>query len=349
MTIEAVMGISGKPFAAPFDIVRRRILRASGGRFWWGTLRVIGFLGLVDACVLGASFPSARAAAESTARRAGEELLRELGPSVIGASQGVVVNGQRVFIAAKTTPMFASEVLGKFERHCREGAREWRDELNGLAGRAKPWPSALHDLSTATTFRMDSDGKSPGQVGCIVPAGSMQGLGGLLQRFSDFARTGDLSKIGNGRLAVVQWDAMTRVTRVVAVWTEGPFSLLSMFPETGDAPGRDSPYAPRPPDARRILSAEIDGRPYAMRVYDAARPRGEILATYSTEMSARGWAPQPMPSTPRFDLSRDARAFEKDGTAVIVAARDAERGRTTVTVLEMGSTGFVRATDGAFR
>jgi len=327
------------------DAMRRRAGALWGGHWWWGSVRVVAFLGVVNLCVMVASLPSARAAAESAARRAGEQLLAQLGPSIIGDAQGVVVNGQRVFVASKTTRLPPGEVLSAFERLCRDGASEWREEVNRLPGATK-LPEQLREVSNATTFRLDPDGASPGQVACIVPRGEMRGVRGLMKRLSAFIETGDLSKIGDGRLAVVRRDEKSGWTHVVALWSEGSFSLLRMFPEQGDAPGRDSPYAPRPRDAVRVLSAEIDGRPYAMRVYDTARPRSEVLATYSREMAAAGWAAQPLASTPAFEVNDSVRAFQKDGTAVLVAVNRTPAEKTGVTLLEMGSPGFVRTAAG---
>jgi hypothetical protein len=321
--------------------IRERIGAVWGTGWWWGSVRVAAFLGAVNLCLMAASLPTARAAAESAARRAGEQLLQQLGPSIIGEAQGVLVNGERLFVASRTTELAPDAVLSAFERLCRSGTAEWRDEVNRLPDAAL-LPERIRDVSNATTFRMDPDGKAPGQVACIVPRGDMHGVKGLMKRLSEFVATGDLSRLGDARLAVVRRDEKSRLTHVVALWSEGSFSLLHMFPEHGDAPGRDSPYAPRPRDAVRVLSAEIEGRAYAMRVYDTVRSRDEVLATYSREMAGAGWAAQPLPSTPAFEVNENVRAFQKNGTAVLVAVNRTPAEKTGVTLLEMGSPGFVR-------
>jgi hypothetical protein len=315
---------------------------------FWGALRVFGFLGAVNLCFIGASYSTARAAAEGAATRAGQELFRQLGSMVIGNSQGILVNGQRVFIAAKTTDLSAGQVLGLFERHCRDGATEWKAEIDSLIPGKAVLPEELRDFSRVTTSRRD-EGDAAGRVACIVPHGDMQGAAGLIHRIEDFASTGDLSRIGDGRVAMVRTDEKTKKTLVVALWTEGEFKLLSMFPGNGDAPGKDSLYAPRPPDAVRLMSAEMEGRPYAMRTYDSKRPRAEVLGSYEKQMSGSGWTSLPMPRAPHLDINENARVYQKDGTAVVIATRDDADGRTTVNVLEMASTGFVRTGAGGGR
>ncbi len=323
--------------------LRRSLARAFAAPWLWGMVTM--FLGTVNVLFVLVTLSSARGAAETAARRAGEALLDQLGPSLIGNTQGVLLNGQRLFIAARSTKLPVVDVLDAFEKNCRDGASEWKEEMKSLPPATRALPAKYRDLSRALTLRMDPDGKSPGQVACIVPAGDMKGLSGLAQRFSDFAVSGDLSKLGDGRYAVVRRNEKTGTTLTVVVWTEGPFSMASMFPDHGDAPGKDSLYAPRPRDAVRLVSAEMEGRPYAMRTYETAHPRVEVLDGYTTDMTARGWDSQLMPKAPGFDLNGNARVFEKDGTAVIVTARDGAGGKTDVSLLEMASTGFVNTVD----
>ena len=91
------------------ELVKKSRL-SQGRQWWWGSLRVLAFLGFVNLCFIGASYSTARAAAEGVARRAGQELLQQLGPAIIGDSQGVLINGQRVFVAAKSTDVPADQV-----------------------------------------------------------------------------------------------------------------------------------------------------------------------------------------------------------------------------------------------
>src|SRR5882724_8168846 len=109
--------------------IQKKLGAIWGSRWWWGSLRVMVFLGTVNLCLMALRLPAARAAAEGAARRAGVSLMRELGPSIVGPTQGVLINGQRLFVASRVTELTPQQVLGIFERHCRDGAHEWKDEL----------------------------------------------------------------------------------------------------------------------------------------------------------------------------------------------------------------------------
>ncbi len=177
-----------------------------------------------------------------------------------------------------------------------------------------------------------------------MPHVSGGGLKGLVGRLAALATTGDVSELGDVRFAVVRPSKSGASCHVLSLWSEGPFSITAMFPEEGDAPGRDSPYAPRPEGAVRVLSGEIEDAPYALRMYDTSRAPSEVLGAYSKEMSRRGFTEQPLPGEPSAGINERARVFAKDGRAVLVALSDTPQAKTGVTLMEMGSAGFAEAT-----
>ena len=81
-------------------------------------------------------------------------------------------------------------------------------------------------------------------------------------------------------------------TQVVRFWTDGPLDLEALLPEAGDAPGSDAPDVPRPPGARRILSARELGEPQQITLYETggAAPR-DLAAWYRERLAAIGWRP----------------------------------------------------------
>ncbi|MFT3774350.1 MAG: hypothetical protein QM820_54005 [Minicystis sp.] len=120
-------------------------------------------------------------------------------------------------------------------------------------------------------------------------------------------------------------------THVVAAWTEGSFNVYALLPEAGkDAPGSDPQHAPRPPNAQRILSADIEGVPYAVRIYDTSASPADVVKVYDAEMAGRGWAPA-------FGVPGEGpeqRAFTRPGADLIVITnRDGDR--TLVSLVEM--------------
>jgi hypothetical protein len=87
-------------------------------------------------------------------------------------------------------------------------------------------------------------------------------------------------------------------TLFVAFWTEGEFKVLDMFPPEGDAPGRDIDGVPRPPHARRILSAWEEGEPQSITVYDGSPQDPDGLeAWYREQMPEEGWHPLELPAS----------------------------------------------------
>jgi hypothetical protein len=78
---------------------------------------------------------------------------------------------------------------------------------------------------------------------------------------------------------------------VRTVWTEGEFNLDKMFPVAGDAAGFDSRSMPRPPSAKRILTATSAEVPFGVHVYESFAPEQSLRRFYDDEMGGRGWAP----------------------------------------------------------
>ena len=66
--------------------------------------------------------------------------------------------------------------------------------------------------------------------------------------------------------------------------------LLRLLPMAGgDAPGSDPTDAPRPLGGHRLLSANVEGVPYSVRIYDTAASPSDVIGIYEGGMSARGW------------------------------------------------------------
>jgi hypothetical protein len=148
-------------------------------------------------------------------------------------------------------------------------------------------------------------------------------------RLSRFLDTGDLGHLGDVRYVFAERNA-EGLTHVVTAWTQGSFNLYSLFPAEGDAPGSDLEDVPRPKRSVRLLTAGAEGVPYSARIYEApGHPKG-ILATYDLRMIARGWKPV------LIDDKDHRRVYGRDGRHVYVLPKP-DRGRTLVTLLEMGA------------
>jgi len=312
-----------------------------------GTLRVIAFLATANLALTALILPQARAAAEEAAKQSGLELLKQIGPTLVGPPEVALINGQRMSLASKLTPLSVEQVIARFGQHCREHSAGLSDEIAALpngASALEKLPEELRDPSRwLSSETIAKDGKV-GQIACIARKGSGGGLKGLVDRVLAFTESGDLAEIGDARYVVARRDDASGQTHVLAMWTEGKFNIPEMFADSGDAPGADSHDIPRPPDARRVLSAEMSSRPYAIRMYDTQRSHAEVLGYYEQQLGPRGFINHPLPhASADLDLNDHVRAFSKDGVAVIVVTNQTPAEQTGVSIIEMGSMGFSKA------
>jgi hypothetical protein len=314
-----------------------------------GVLRVAFFLSTLNLAVTAALLPSATARAEEELKRGGLELLKQLGPELVGHPEVAVINGQRMSLGSKTTPLGVAEVMRRFERHCEEQSGGLAAELGRLPEKlaGAVVPESLRDPSRWLTRKGLSQDETAGQLACIARKRDAGGMRGFVDSVLALVETGDLGKVGDARYIVARRDEAAGYTHVLAMWTEGSFNIPAMFPETGDAPGSDSAHLPRPPAARRVLSAEITGHPFAMRMYDTDKPHDQVLSYYRELQKGQGWSSHVLPRPDRdlqveLDLNQHVLTFSKDAAALIVIAHTTPQDKTGVTLIEMGGAGFVR-------
>lgn len=315
-----------------------------------GALRVGAFLAVANFALTAISLPRARAAAEEALKQGGLSLLQQLGPQLVGEPQVATINGQRMSLASKVTTLGVDQVLGRVEQYCHDNSGGLAQELTAMPSSAaalQTLPNGLRDPAAWLTARQTATDGSAGQVACVARKDSGGGLKGLTDRLLAFTDTGDLAELGDARYVVARRDQKAGNTLILAMWTDGSFNVPAMFPETGDAPGSDSLHVPRPPASRRVLTAEIAERPYALRMYDTKQTHAEVLSYYEQQMGQRGFRRHELPPTDasgELDLNQHVRAFSKGGAAVIVVTNDTPGDETGVSLIEMGSLGFAQAT-----
>jgi hypothetical protein len=328
-------------------MVLKRLYRSPRVR---GALRVGAFLAVANLTLTAFSLPQARASAEEAVKRGGLALLQQLGPELVGEPEIATINGQRMSLGAKVTPLGVEPVLATFEKYCHDNSGGLAEELSSMpatAGALEKLPSGLRDPSAWLTARQTATDGKAGQVACVARKSTGGGLQGLMTRILAFTDSGDLGELGDARYVVARRDEKAGNTLVLAMWTEGSFNIPAMFPETGDAPGSDSRHLPRPPASRRVLTAEISDHPYALRMYDTKKTHAEVLKFYEQQMRPRGFRQHELPATDasgELSLNDHVRAFSKDGVALIVVTSDTPEGQTGVSLVEMGSLGFANAT-----
>ena len=307
-----------------------------------GMLRLWAYFSTVALVGLFFTVRSAKADIERQAEDLGRKLVERLGPLVLGEPQALRVNGQELFVASTVTPLSPPEVIERMNKYCREhsgnpslGLREMPRTLKG-----KELDPELQDPAAWLIAKAPADDEL-GHIACF--ARDDQRAEGFLDRVSAFMDTEDLASFGDFRyLAARRTDSGK--THVLALWTEGPFSLSKMFPDKGDSGGRDSPYAPRPNNAVRLLSAEASGGVYGLRAYESRDPPDRVLSFYDEQMRLRGFEPlaawlertddEQGTATPSY-----ARAFSKGKTLLLVSAiEEPVSGEgTQVNIIELGT------------
>jgi hypothetical protein len=124
-------------------------------------------------------------------------------------------------------------------------------------------------------------------VACLHTGGAL-GLAELAARLQAFSESGDLGDVGELRTLWAR--RRGKKTHALLVWTEGSARLGDLFPTVGDSPGADPEGFPRLDGARRVLSARLDGEPYAFTLFAAPRPAVSAAHATSRALRAAGWS-----------------------------------------------------------
>jgi hypothetical protein len=259
-----------------------------------GWLRLTAFASAV--VVLGTAL-----AVRSAQARLGESALglgRRLSgfEQLLAGAQQVRINGESIHLASRTTELTIDSVFSRFDAMCRRASSELLEEF-GAAGRASPLTdSAAQAKSSSNVFArhrlpiLSRRHDDEGVVACLA-LGQSQSPGRLLERLQRLARSGDLGHVGQLRYLYARRRPAGR-THVLIAWTSGRFRLGSLLPPTsGDSPGTDLSDAPRPRGSARLLSAEIEDQPYALRVYSSPRSPQSTTADYDQLLRRLGWLP----------------------------------------------------------
>ncbi len=312
---------------------------------WAGVARVALYLMLVNFGISYLLMRSAYAGAEKTVRRLGDELTKELGSKLLGEPQAVSVNGQLLFLATKQTDLSVKSVLDQFDSSCvahSGGLREEFAKMPGFNERKLALPVEMRDPGRIGVIRSDgaeaSESETEAHLVCVAQPEGTKGVAGVIDHVNEFLKTGDVSRIGEMRYVKAR-KLDNGKTQVIAIWTEGKFNIEAMFPDEGDVPGSDTPGLPRPPSSTRKLSAVVPDHPYAVRSYDAAAPRADVLAFYDQRLAAAGWEQRPAAMGEREPEMQpaDARVFTREGRAVVIAASEDGPNQTGLTIIELGN------------
>ena len=254
---------------------------------------------------------------------------------LLGKSSRVLLNGEPIYVSSAMTDQSVEQVLDRFEGICKKSG-------NGLAKEFSKLPEQLKEqVREELGEEEDEDGSGlgvmrgstsrDGMVACLVQSPGQRDKE-MIDRLTEFVETGDLSKVGWLRYAYAKKTENGR-THVVTSWTDGAFRVFNLMPEDGkDAPGSDPRGTTRPERAARILSAEIEGAPHSVRIYDSKAAVNEVLAGYDREMPKLGWERLPFVH----EEVKHGRAFSREGVDTLVFVYE-NRGGSLISMVQTRS------------
>ena len=287
-----------------------------------GQLALVGVFALL--LIGGWSYHRAEAQMDNGLMDLGARMMRYDDARRQDAPRELVLNGQMVRFSSGTAPRTATQVLDHFEQRCAQvdgGLGSYMADLQ----HDHPEMGATGEPPTAVpTMREEQDGR--GYVTCMDMGEEPVGIGELVERLGRYGESGDVSAIGEVRFVFAEQmgEGESASTHFVAMWTVGEFNVRSMFPDTGDAPGRDVPGVRRPPNTRRIVSSFERGQPQSMTVYEGGRSESDLESFYRDSLVDDGWALIEHPDAPG-----DPALHTGDMPRIVVA----ERGPRMVTVV----------------
>ncbi len=258
---------------------------------------------------------AARAQISESLSGFGAELMTWQSVRTHTAPRTLSLNGLELGLVSASTDESVRQALDRFHALCRK--------RGGLSV-----PGALRDRFPAgLDGALREETASEGFLACLDTGGPLA-LDELGERLGEFARSGDLKALGELRYVFAR--RRGEKTSLLVLWTEGSASLLHMFPEQGDAPGRDPNDVPRPAKTKRLLSAAEHGAPYSLSLYDApGRSTDELGRWYRTALEAKGWAVSPGGSPGTLVARRASR------TLIVRVATARRSGQVVASVLEL--------------
>ena len=263
------------------------------------------------------------------------QLGRDMMPmkEFLQAPTALTLNGENMVLATGTTAKSAHEVLDAYETYCRSSKDSLGQEWSNLAnepGKELKVSSKLGGSFDMGVYRAEHSGE--GTVMCFMRGSESQK--NLAESIREFDRTRDLGALGKMRYAYVRTTEGGK-TSVFTAWTDDHFRIDSFMPKgTADAAGSDPAGLPRPPQAQRMLSAELKGSPFGAHVYRSTATPDQVREYYDGEMAKLGFAPLGW-----YDESvapGKNRLYLKDG-AQIALSTETDKTGTIVSVGELGA------------
>jgi len=233
-----------------------------------------------------------------------------------GGSYRLLLNGEPINVASAMTDQPVKQVLDRFQVACEKGDLGLADQFKKLPEALEKQVKAELAAKGASAFGiMRKQSAGEGMVACLVQRHD-QLKGSVVKRLRQFASTGDLGKLGLLRYAYARRTSGGR-THVITSWTDGAFHVFNLAPMDGsEPPGSDPAHVGRPSGAKRLLSAEIEGTPHSIRVYDCPSQADDVLSGFDQHLPRQGWKAIPFVA----EETPGGRAYSRQGVDMLVFA-----------------------------
>lgn len=291
---------------------------------------VLAFAGVLAG---GWAYHRARAQLSESFFGLGEQMMQFADVRAQDAPRDLVLNGQTIRFSSGTADQPMETLLDAFEARCGEVDGELVEQIEHLR---VEHPEAGADAPASSPTLREQNARS-GYVACLDLGQQSLPVSELAERIASFGRTGDVADIGDMRYVFTEQyehEGATR-THFVAMWTRGAFNVQTMFPDAGDAPGRDVQDLPRPPGSRRVLSGFERDVPTSMTVYSARTDEAALESHFRSAFRENGWSVVETAEQVRSANAPTTIIAERDARMVtVVVATDAARGGATAAVFQ---------------
>ena len=289
-------------------------------------LRLLAYFSCVSLGLLLLAARGLYAASREDAFNFGHELIG-LSDLTRGA-ETLTLNGERFHHSLVVSAEPLGTVLDRVVDHCQKNPGPAARAIDEVAARARTRferlapPGALRHA----VFREES--ATRGMVLCFVGGPEFGSALSWLSAVRRFSSTRDLSVFGRLRYSFAERTEHGR-TRVVSLWADTGLNLTTLFPATGDAAGTDSTVLPRPPAARRTLSAGAEGMPFAVRSYESSQSVAAAQHFYDAWLTQHGFRVA-------HDVDSNSSSYLRaDGYQAFLSLMQTD-GHTYITVTETG-------------
>jgi hypothetical protein len=248
------------------------------------------------------------------------------------------LNGARITITSVSSDDGVAAILDRFTRMCARNSGGMHEELHALIARGAKIPE--HVADRFGVFRTQ-DGERQGTAACFARDAD-GGMSDLLDRVSKLADTGDLAALGQLRYVFAHRREGSSSTHVLTLISHESLLIEQIFPASGDVSGPDLVPGVRPEQARRLISAELEGTSQRAVIYEAHVSAAAALEAYDAALPARGYQ--------RGDLSLVvdsmpalARVYFTPDETLLILAEDLSAQNSQVSAFRLSNGGFVRA------